>query len=188
MNWWIVCQAANSMSQWPRIWQDFFQFHALLRKSFFCLSLNFLDIMLKKIDWDFLNIFLNFYFPIFFSSWCNYLILYVTLCTNNKRHFLSNENRIILNKRKSYKLLNFVTFKELQEKIRVLKNCNLDIWVWRCSQHFLRFLGFWDSFSYRNFSYEPKFVPAWYLVHGKNIYNIFTILKGRDVCRSLSNI
>ena len=33
-------------------------------------------------------------------------------------------------------------------------------------------MGFWDSFPYRHFSYEPKIVSVWYLEHAKNVYDI----------------
>ena len=52
-----------------------------IRKPFFCLNLNFLNIILE-IFWDFLNISLNCYFFIFFTCLLRFN-------TNNKRHFLT---------------------------------------------------------------------------------------------------
>ena len=59
-----------------------FSIHDFLhKKTTFCLSLNFLNII-REIFWDFRNIFLNFYVFIFF-------VYLVRFNTNNKRHFLT---------------------------------------------------------------------------------------------------
>ena len=58
--------------------------------------------------------------------------------------------------RKKLNLLNFVTFKELWEKTTFLKISAQAFEAGDFLNVFLRFLGFWDSFSSKHFSYVKK--------------------------------
>ena len=58
----------------------------------------------------------------------------------------------MLNKKKNENLLNFVIFKELQEKSAFLKIAAQAFEAGDFLNIFFRFLGFWGSFSYKNFS------------------------------------
>ena len=82
-----------------------------------------------KLGWVLLNIFLNSLFS---------LVLYlVRFNTNNKNHFHNNLG-----------------------KISVLKDSTAQAFEARrdCLNIFLRFLGFWGSFSHKTFSYKKKLV------------------------------
>ena len=60
---------------------------------------------------------------------------------------------------KEEKKLKFTQFWNLWRvlgKISIFKNFSLGIWGWSFLNIFLRFLGFWGSFSYKNFSCKKK--------------------------------
>ena len=63
--------------------------------------------------------------------------------THKKRH------KSILNRKKKPNLLNFVIFKELKEKSAFLKIAGQASEAGDFLNIFLRFLGFWGSFSYK---------------------------------------
>ena len=70
--------------------------------------------------------------------------------TNNKVHFLNNGDQ----KELYIKKLNFVTFKEPQEKSAFLEIAAHTFEAGDFLNIFLRYLGFWGSVSYKTISYK----------------------------------
>ena len=103
-----------------------------------------------------------------------------------------------LHRKKCQTLLNFVTYKGLLEKSAFKKIATQAFEAGDFLNIFLRFSGFWGSFSYNNFSYEKNVYKKRYKTRlwGENLSFGFIssrigtwtckVLSGWDVLKSLS--
>ena len=99
--------------------------------------------------WDFLNIFLDFSLFILFN------VYLVRFKTNKKRHFLTYILTYVSNFKE--KMLNFNEFRNF-EKSAYLKIAAQAFEGGDFLNIFLRFPGFWGTFSYKNFSYKKRWI------------------------------